>query len=126
LEVTDTASKRYIQNTTNQLVNYELRRKMRKVGVQVQDIGVSLCWHTFVDDPGHDLGLAKLVHIGKPPELGDLVQPDAPEMPSAKTQDAPFVGIGDAYNDSAYENGTEIDQASSSPKITSSPILTSE
>ena len=31
-----------IQNTTDKLVNYELRRKMRKVGVQVQDIGVSL------------------------------------------------------------------------------------
>ncbi len=51
-EITDTTSKRYvIQNTTKKLVNYELRRKMRKVGVQVQDIGVQLCWHTFVDDP---------------------------------------------------------------------------
>jgi hypothetical protein len=114
LEITDTASKRYvIQNTTDKLVNYELRRKMRKVGVQVQDIGVSLCWHTFVDDPGHDLGVAKLVHIGKPPELGDLVQPDAPEMPTAKTQDAniniPFVQIGNADNDGTYADGTQID-----------------
>src|SRR5262249_7485015 len=42
-EITDTTSKRYvIENKTNKLVNYELRRKMRKVGVQVQDIGVQL------------------------------------------------------------------------------------
>ena len=34
------------------LVNYELRRKMRQVGVQVQDIGTYLCWQTYVDDPG--------------------------------------------------------------------------
>jgi hypothetical protein len=41
-EETDTSSKRYvIHNTTDKLVNYELRRKIRKVGVQVQDIGVS-------------------------------------------------------------------------------------
>ena len=41
-EVTDTTSKRYvIANKTTTLVNYELRRKMRKVGVQVQDIGVA-------------------------------------------------------------------------------------
>src|SRR5262249_21546614 len=52
-ELTDTSSKRYVlQNTTDKLVNYELRRKMRKVGVQVHDIDVSLCWHTFVDDAG--------------------------------------------------------------------------
>jgi hypothetical protein len=112
-EITDTASKRYvIQNTTDKLINYELRRKMRKVGVQVQDIGVSLSWHTFVDDPGSALGVAKLVHIGKPPELGDLVQPDAPEMPTAKTQDAniniPFVEIGSSDNDGTYVDGTQI------------------
>ncbi len=114
LEITDTSSKRYVlQNTTDKLVNYELRRKMRKIGVQVQDIGVSLCWHTFVDDPGRELGIAKLVHIGQPPELGDLVQPDAPEMPSAKTQDAniniPFVAQNGADNDSAYQDGKETD-----------------
>jgi hypothetical protein len=33
-EVTDTSSKRYVlNNTTKDLVNYELRRKMRQVGV---------------------------------------------------------------------------------------------
>jgi hypothetical protein len=111
-EVTDTSSKRYvIQNTTNKLLNYELRRKMRKVGVQVQDVGVSLCWHAFVDDPARDLGIAKLVHLGQPPELGDLVQPDAPQMPMAQTQEVsitiPFVGLDTDDTDNAYTDGTE-------------------
>src|SRR5262245_22890532 len=111
-EITDTSSKRYVlQNTTDQLVNYELRRKMRKVGVQVQDIGVSLCWHTFVDDAGRDLGIAKLVHIGEPPELADLVQPDAPPLPTAQAQEVsiaiPFVGIDTDDTDNAYTHGTE-------------------
>jgi len=113
-EITDTSSKRYvIQNTTDKLVNYELRRKMRKVGVQVQDIGVSLCWHTFVDDAGRDLGVGKLVHIGQPPELSDLVQPDAPPIPTAQAQEVsiniPFVGIDTDETDNAYADGTETD-----------------
>jgi hypothetical protein len=111
-EVTDTSSKRYVlQNTTDELVNYELRRKLRKVGVQVQDIGVSLCWHTFVDDPARDLGVGKLVHIGQPPELSDLVQPDAPPMPTAQAQEVsisiPFVGIDTDDTDNAYTDGAE-------------------
>jgi hypothetical protein len=90
-EVTDTTSKRYvIQNTTKRLVNYELRRKMRKVGVQVQDIGVQLCWHTFVDDPGSQLGIAKLVHIASPADLHGLKEPDAPLMPEPEIRDKPF------------------------------------
>ena len=111
-EVTDQSSKRYvIENTTDKLVNYELRRKMRKVGVQVQDIGVSMCWQTFVDDPGHDLGISKFVHIGKPPELSDLVQPDAPSIPTSQAQEVsisiPFVGIDTDDTDNAYTSGTE-------------------
>jgi hypothetical protein len=111
-EITDTVSKRYvISNTTSELVNYELRRTMRKVGVQVQDIGVALCWHTFVDDAGHDLGVAKLVHIGQPPELGELVQPDAPQIPASQPQEVsitiPFVGIDTDDVDNEYTDGTE-------------------
>ncbi|KTC84490.1 hypothetical protein [Legionella brunensis] len=69
-EETNTSSKRYVlSNTTPELINYELRRKMRQVGVQVQDIGSFLCWETFVDEPGEDLGLANLVHIAKPADL---------------------------------------------------------
>ena len=111
-ETTDTSSKRYvIQNTTEKLVNYELRRKMRKVGVQVQDIGVSLCWHTFVDDAGRDLGIAKLVHIGQPPDLSDLVQPEAPAIPTSQSQEVsisiPFVGIDTDDTGNEYTDGTE-------------------
>lgn len=69
-EETNTSSKRYVlSNSTPDLINYELRRKMRQVGVQVQDIGSFLCWETFVDEPGEDLGLATLVHIAKPADL---------------------------------------------------------
>ncbi len=82
-ETTDTSSKRYVlANTTPDLVNYELRRKMRQVGVQVQDVGTYLCWETFVDEPGRQLGLANLVHIAKPVDLvavppsGNLPYPD--------------------------------------------------
>ncbi|MFI9103211.1 hypothetical protein ACIGXA_22080 [Streptomyces fildesensis] len=69
-ETTDSASRRYVlQNTTDKLVNYELRRKMRRVGVQVQDLGTQLCWQSYVDDPGQELGLAKLVHLAAPPDV---------------------------------------------------------
>jgi hypothetical protein len=69
-EVTDTSSKRYVlSNATTDLLNYEMRRKMRQVGVQVQDIGTYLCWQTFVDEPGRALGLSNLVHIAQPADL---------------------------------------------------------
>ena len=69
-EVTDMSSKRYVlANSTQNLINYELRRKMRQVAVQVQDIGSFLCWETFVDEPGTNLGLATLVHVAQPPDL---------------------------------------------------------
>src|SRR5207302_10786428 len=67
VETTDTSSKRYVlTNATDHLVNYELRRKMRQVGVQVQDMGTLLCWQAYIDRPGDTLGVAKLVHIGQP------------------------------------------------------------
>lgn len=48
-ETTDTVSRRYVlQNTTSQLVNYELRRKFRVIGVQLQHIGTRLCWQVYV------------------------------------------------------------------------------
>lgn len=76
-ESTDTSSKRYVlNNTTKELINYELRRKMRQVGVQVQDIGTYLCWETFVDEPGKNLGLANLVHIAKPADLVSVPSAD--------------------------------------------------
>jgi hypothetical protein len=72
-ETTDTTSRRYVlSNTTETLVNYELRRKMRQVGVQVQDLGAQLCWQTYVDDPGADLGIAKLIHVAAPADFSSL------------------------------------------------------
>ena len=76
-ETTDTRSRRYVlQNTGDELRNYELRRKMRRVGVQMQDIGTRLCWQVFIDDAGAPLGLAELVHFAELPDLGNLKEPD--------------------------------------------------
>ncbi len=76
-ETTDTRSRRYVlQNTGNDLVNYELRRKMRRVGVQLQDLGQQLCWQVFVDKPGFKLGLSELVHFAESPDLSNLKQPE--------------------------------------------------
>jgi hypothetical protein len=72
-ETTDVSSKRYVlANKGRSLINYEMRRKMRQVGVQVQDVGTYLCWETFVDEPGLALGLSDLVHIAKPADLAPL------------------------------------------------------
>ncbi|PFP69929.1 hypothetical protein COK07_29455 [Bacillus thuringiensis] len=82
-ESTDTSSKRYVlNNNTPNLINYELRRKMRQVGVQVQDIGTFLCWQTFVDEPGEDLGLANLIHISSPVELVVPTNPEEIPLPT--------------------------------------------
>jgi len=90
-ETTDTSSKRYVLNNTGtELINYELRRKMRQVGVQVQDIGSYLCWQTFIDEPGRNLGLANLVHIAKPADLVDV--PVATDLPVPPDQKVKFSG----------------------------------
>lgn len=69
-ETTDTSSRRYVlNNNTPNLLNYEMRRKMRQVGVQVQDIGTYLCWQTYVDDPGAQLGVSELIHIAKSADI---------------------------------------------------------
>ena len=60
---------------------------MRQVGVQVQDIGTSLCWQTYVDLPGADLGISNLVHIAEPPDLAALPHPQQPAMPENITKD---------------------------------------
>lgn len=81
-EVEDQASRRYkLENSTDQLVNFELKRKMRRVGVQVQHVGSQLCWQVYLDDPGVDLGIAELVHVAKPADATGTAQP--PEAPVA-------------------------------------------
>ncbi|POM23273.1 hypothetical protein BTM25_44260 [Actinomadura rubteroloni] len=89
-ETTDTTSRRYVvQNTTSSLLNYELRRKMRKVGVQVQHIGEQLSWQVFLGagasatskvttPPGRLLGLGELVHVVPAPDLTSLREPQKP------------------------------------------------
>lgn len=116
-ETTDTSSKRYVlSNETDKLINYELRRKMRQVGVQVQDIGTYLCWQTFVDEPGKQLGVAELLHIAKSPELGNMPHPEAVVPPKMVVQDFP---ISIAYIqtskrpgdlDESYTHGVETDK----------------
>lgn len=111
-ENTDTSTKRYVlTNTGQELVNYELRRKMRQVGVQVQDVGSYLCWQTYVDNPAEDLGLAKMVHIGAPPDLSKVPQPNLIVPPQPFTSDAditiPFLTSDGASKDDDFVNGSE-------------------
>ena len=123
-EVTDTSSKRYVlANTTDALINYELRRKMRQVGVQVQDIGTYLCWQTYVDDPGRQLGISQLVHLAKSPETGDIPPPEAvPEPQPIITEhqiSIPFVQTSedDGDMDETYKHGKEVDEDTSEGDI---------
>ena len=118
-EFTDVSSVKHLMaNTTGDLINYELRRKMRQVGVQVQDIGTFLCWQTYVDDPGRDLGLAKLVHIARPAELDGIPHPE--EIPllqpfhEDKMVTIPFISIEDTgadNEDEVYVDGVEVDNS---------------
>ncbi|HZJ00730.1 MAG TPA: hypothetical protein VFD22_08715 [Gemmatimonadaceae bacterium] len=118
-EVTDTSSTRHLlANNTSSLINYELRRKMRQVGVQLQDIGTYLCWQTYVDDPGASLGLGKLVHIAKPAELDAIPHPQ--ELPSLqpfqeeKLITIPFISADGTNADNegeVYVNGIETDNS---------------
>jgi len=90
-ENTDTSSRRYVvQNTTDKLVNYELRRKMRKVGVQTQHLGTQLSWQVFLGAgtaagnptqpaPGRRLGLGEMVHVVPAPDLTSLRKPEPPD-----------------------------------------------
>lgn len=113
-EVTDVSSTRHLlANTTDKLINYELRRKMRQVGVQVQDIGTFLCWQCYVDDPGRELGLGKLLHIAKPPELDGIPHPEEIPLlqPVEDTQyiTIPFISVahGADKENEVYEHGVE-------------------
>jgi hypothetical protein len=118
-ETTDlSSSKHLLTNTTNRLISYELRRKMRQVGVQVQDIGTFLCWQTYVDDPGHNLGLGKLVHVPTPPDLDSIPHPE--EIPALQPFEEevmvtiPFIsveGTGADNEGEVYVDGVEVDDS---------------
>ncbi|MCA1585898.1 MAG: hypothetical protein LC791_14395 [Acidobacteria bacterium] len=86
-ETTDMRSKRYvISNPSNALVNYELRRKMRQLGVQVQDIGTQLCWQVYIDDPGAVLGVAQLVHLASKADLSQYAALPTKPTPEDHTE----------------------------------------
>ncbi|GKS65362.1 hypothetical protein YTPLAS72_26660 [Nitrospira sp.] len=112
-ETTDTRSRRHlIQNPTGKLLNYELRRKMRRVGVQLQDIGERLCWQVFIDDPAVELGLSELVDFAEAPDLSNLKEPEtipAPVNEAVKVVvPIPFIPILDYTNNRAnYEYAYE-------------------
>lgn len=116
-EYTETNRKRYqLRNDTDYLVNYELRRKMRQIAVQVQDIGSYLCWQTFVDDPGRTLGVGKLVHIAEPADLSSIPKPEMPIVPGIKKSQLvvtiPFIPMTedtteDDRKEDIFEKGVE-------------------
>jgi hypothetical protein len=90
-ETTDTTSRRYVlQNTTDKLVNYELRRKMRKVAVQVQHIGTQLSWQSYLDEPGRRLGLGEMVHTVPVSDAVALMTPPNPVGPKETAFKAKF------------------------------------
>lgn len=106
-ETTSTSSRRYvIENTSDKLQNYELRRKMRQVAVQVQDVGSYLCWQTFVDRPGDVLDLASLVHIAQPADLDNIPHPEKPELADVKNKQ--YV-VEFAYQNTNDSEGNEMD-----------------
>lgn len=113
-ETTDVRSRRHtINNPGTELVNYELRRKMRRVGVQVQDVGLRLCWQVFVDDPGSPLGLAELVDLVDSPDLGNLKEPEKLPAPAAIVKKVvapiPFLPILDYTNSNAHFEWAYVD-----------------
>ncbi|MFE3637261.1 hypothetical protein [Streptomyces sp. NPDC059168] len=88
-ETTDTSSRRYVlQNTTPELVNYEMRRKMRKVGIQLQHVGTRLCWQIHLMDPGRELGLGDMVHVVPAPDLNSIQKPE--KIPDPASKEVPY------------------------------------
>lgn len=108
-ETTDTSSRRYVlQNTTNRLVSYELSRKMRKVAVQVQDLGQQLCWQLYVDNPGSVLDTGQFVHETAQALNPAIKRPETIPYPADKPVTYPFAipflqhNGGDDDNDLTY------------------------
>ncbi|CAN7556340.1 hypothetical protein LJR015_000943 [Peribacillus frigoritolerans] len=107
-EATDTSSRRYIlQNTsTTELVNYEMRRKMRKVGVQLQHVGTRLCWQVYIGDPGKNLGLGDMVHVVEGPDLTVIRKPE--KLPAPADKEVPFRFVVEFIHDG---KGPDADEA---------------
>ncbi|MEU0772072.1 hypothetical protein [Streptomyces albogriseolus] len=129
-ETTDTSSRRYVlQNTTNTLVNYELRRKLRKVGVQLQAVGTRLCWQVFVGDPGKELGLGDMVHIVEAPDSTAVQKPEKKGYPDDQKVTHPlsveFVLTNGADTDAenTYEPDTNPDVGIFKPDVGKNDLI---
>jgi hypothetical protein len=130
-ETTDTSSRRYVlQNTSPRLVSYELSRKMRKVAVQVQDLGERLCWQLYVDNPGDPLGTGEFVHATAAALDPGLKVPE--QKPYAANQQKtfssalPFIQIhgGDDDTENTYEtSGDNADHGIFEPDVGKSDII---
>ncbi|MFG1949386.1 hypothetical protein [Nonomuraea sp. NPDC048826] len=113
-ETTDTASRRYVLHNASaeDLVNYELRRKMRKVGVQLQHIGSRLAWQIYIDEPGRHLGLGDLVDMVPAPDLTAIPRPEVKPYPAEQrvthALSVPFRWIqGDESADQTYVTSSD-------------------
>jgi hypothetical protein len=118
-EFTDQSSVEHVlNNTTGNLLNYELRRKMRQCCVQLHALEICLGWQTYVDDPGRELGLAQLVHIARPASLDEIPDPDLIPRLQPFTEERiitiPFVPTsngadrqGEVYIDGIEEDNSE-------------------
>ena len=116
LETEDTSARNYkIANPSDRLINYELRRKMRRIAVQLQHVGAQLCWQVYVDNPGASMGVAELVHVAQREDLTSTLQPpEAPQQLPARevdiTVDFPWEPADPNYSappDGFYTNGTD-------------------
>ena len=130
-ETTDTSSRRYVlQNTTDRLVSYELSRKMRKVAVQVQDLGQQLCWQLYIDNPGNTLGLGEFVHNTSSALDPGVKQPDKIPYPQPQektfSQSVPFIlhqGADDGAEDTYVRSSDNADHGIFKPDVGKDDII---
>jgi hypothetical protein len=130
-ETTDTSSRRYLlQNTTDKLVSYQLSRKMRKVAVQVQDLGEQLCWQLYIDNPGDTLGLGEFVHATSAALDPGVKAPDYKPYPAnvEKTYSLsiPFIlyqGADDGADDTYEQSGDNADHGIFDPDVGKADII---
>jgi hypothetical protein len=99
-----------LKNETSKPISFEMRRKMRRVGVQVQHLGTQLCWQSVIDEPGLALGLAELVHIAKPQDFTTIPPPEI-SPPSFETisEDYQFTVPYSVINGDGNPDGDYID-----------------
>lgn len=105
---TGSSRRHTITNPTGQVISFELRRKLQRVGVQVKHLGTQLCWQLAVNNPGLPLGLGELIHVARPDDFNNSSPPDAPPtFPNERTDfifNVPFQAVDDADGDSKADS----------------------